>query len=335
MRWIRARPKHAANVMSENLLAISALSVRSADRRLALLRGLDLHIKSGEIIGLAGESGSGKTLTGLAVMGLLPPGLLLDVASSIVWRGRELVGRTEREFRALRGREIARVPQHPMTALNPIFPVGRQLGYLLKSYRGMNRAQARSEATMLLGRLGIPEPERLLKRYPHELSGGTCQRVLIAMSMACRPRLIIADEITSALDVTTQATILECLTDLCRETGTALLLITHDLGIIARSCDRAAVMYCGRIVEEAPVEALYARPRHPYSAGLLAAVPVLDRPADRALAAIAGQVPDPLDIPSGCAFAPRCPRALAQCGEQDPGPTAEADRHYRCFAPLV
>ena len=321
--------------MPETLLRVTGLSVRlRAAATTALLRGVDFEISAGEILGLAGESGSGKTLTGLSMLGLLPSALQLGEGSSIVWQGRELATCREREWRGLRGRKIALIPQHPMTALNPVSTVGRQLTHLLKSRRGLDRHSARAESIGLLQRLAIAEPEQLLGRYPHELSGGTCQRVLIAMALACRPRLIIADEITSALDVTTQATILEQLTLLCRETGTALLLITHDLGLVARSCDRVAVMYCGRIVELAPVEDLYARPRHPYTAALLAAVPVLDRDVDRPLGTIKGQVPYPAAPPPGCAFAPRCAQVVARCRKHDPELTIEADRVYRCFVPL-
>lgn len=321
--------------MPEALVQIAGLTVLTRGAGATrLIRGVSLEMAAGEVLGLAGESGSGKTLTGLSLLGLLPPGLRLADDSSIRWRGRDLVGLAERRWRSLRGREIALIPQHPMTALNPVASVGRQLAHLLKTHRGLDRRAARSDAIDLLARLAIAEPERLLHRYPHELSGGTCQRVLIAMAMACRPRLIIADEITSALDVTTQATILEQLTGLCRETGTALLLITHDLGLAARACDRVAVMYGGRIVEQAPVDVLFAQPRHPYTAALLAAMPLLDQDADRPLGAIAGQVPDPAALPPGCAFAPRCSRALAQCQTQDPEPSLEGGRSYRCLAPL-
>lgn len=320
--------------MSEDLLRIAGLSIRLGEHGPVLVRGLDLRIGPGEILGLAGESGSGKTLTALAVLGLLPSALRVAAGSSMVWRGRELIGLRERELRRLRGPEIALIPQHPMSALNPVVSVGRQLGHLLRTYRGRQGAEARAEAGALLAALDVPEPESLLDRYPHELSGGTCQRVLVAMAMACRPRLIIADEISSALDVTTQATLLERLSQLCRDSGTALLLITHDLGIVAGHCERLAVMYAGRIVEQAPVDVLYARPRHPYTAALLAAVPRLDRPVDQALAAIAGQVPDPAAMPPGCAFAPRCLHAKALCQQQDPGQTSETDRQYRCHAPL-
>lgn len=321
--------------MPETLLRVSGLTVRRrAAAATLLLRGVDFEMSAGEILGLAGESGSGKTLTGLSMLGLLPPALQLGDRSSILWQGRELSACREHEWRGVRGREIALIPQHAMTALNPVLPVGRQLGHVLRNRRGLSRPSARSAAIGLLERLALADPERLLGRYPHELSGGGCQRVLIAMALACRPRLIIADEITSALDVTTQATILEQLTLLCRETGTALLLITHDLGLVARSCDRAAVMYCGRIVEQAAVEALYARPRHPYTAALLAAVPVLNRDVDRPLAAIEGQVPDPAVLPPGCAFAPRCVQAVERCRTHDPELTIEAERGYRCFAPL-
>lgn len=320
--------------MPEPLLAIRGLTISPrVEPAAALVRGLALDLAPGELLGLAGESGSGKTLTGLALLGLLPTGLGAT-AGSIRWRGRELIGNSEREWRAMRGREIALIPQHPMTALNPVASVGRQIEVVVRLHRGLDRRSARAEALVLLERLAVAEPARTLGRYPHELSGGTIQRVLIAMAMACRPRLIIADEMTSALDVTTQATILDQLTTLCRARGTALLLITHDLGLVARSCDRAAVMYCGQVVEAAPVEPLYARPRHPYSAALLAAVPALDGTPGEPLNAIAGQVPDPGQRPPGCAFAPRCPRAVDHCGRDDPPATVETDRQYRCFLPL-
>lgn len=320
--------------MPERLLRVDRLTVETRSG-IPLIRGLALDIDAGEVIALAGESGAGKTLTGLALMGLLPPALALDPGSSVRWQGRELIGLGERDLRRLRGRELALVPQNPMTALNPVRRVGSQMIHVLKTHRGLDRAPARAVATEALGRLAVPRPERVLDLYPHQLSGGMSQRVLIAMAMACRPKLLIADEVTSALDVTTQAALLDALTGLCRESGTALLLITHDLGIVARSCDRVAVMYCGQIVEQGPVTKVFARPLHPYTAGLMAAVPDLERDPDRPLSAISGQVPEPEDRPAGCAFAPRCPRAQVRCAAQEPQPVEADSRRFRCFHPLV
>ncbi len=322
--------------MAEPLLRVQNLVVetRAAGRPVPLLRGLDLELAAGQAMGLVGESGAGKSLTGLALMGLVPTGLRVAGASRIGWRGRDLAGLGQREWRPLRGSELALIPQHPMTALNPTRTVGSQMRYLLRLHQGRDRHSASAEAAAALARTGLPEADRVLELYPHQLSGGMSQRVLIAMAMLNRPRLLIADEVTSALDVTTQAAILDQLTGLCRDSGTALLLITHDLGIVARSCRTVAVMYCGQIVEQGPLEAVFARPRHPYTAGLLAAVPGRIDPPDGRLHSIAGQVPDSDRRPPGCPFAPRCARATRRCAEHEPDRVAEQDRLFRCIHPL-
>lgn len=322
--------------MAEPLLQVERLVVatRVAGRPVELIRGLDLELSAGQALGLVGESGAGKSLTGLALMGLVPAGLSVTGGSRIVWRGRDLVGLKERQWRRLRGAELALIPQNPMTALNPTRTVGSQMRYLLSLHRGRDRRSATAEAATALVRMGIPEADRVLGLYPHQLSGGMSQRVLIAMAMLSQPELLIADEVTSALDVTTQAAILDQLAGLCRESATALLLITHDLGVVARSCRTVAVMYCGQIVEQGPVEPVFARPRHPYTAGLLAAVPGRTDHPDGRLQTIAGQVPDSARRPPGCPFAPRCPRATRRCTEHEPDRVAEQDRLFRCIHPL-
>ncbi|MFW5816398.1 MAG: ABC transporter ATP-binding protein [Wenzhouxiangella sp.] len=322
--------------MAEQLLSVRGLVVeaRRPARTVELIRGLDLALEAGEILGLAGESGAGKSLLARVLMGLLPPGLGVGGDSRIRWRGRALNGLSERAWRRLRGVQFALVPQNPMTALNPTRSIGSQMRYLLKLHRGISGAAASQACTQALARLAIADADRVLDRYPHQLSGGISQRVLIAMAMLCRPRLLIADEVTSALDVTSQAAIVDQLTGLCRESGTALLMITHDLGLVARSCERVAVMYCGQIVEQGPVEALFARPRHPYTAGLLASVPGREGPGQTRLKPLAGQVPDSDWQPPGCAFAPRCVKATARCRESKPEPVAEGRRDFRCFHPV-
>lgn len=322
--------------MAEKLLSVRGLVVeaRRPEGTVRLIRGLDLALEAGQTLGLAGESGAGKSLTARVLMGLLPPGLRVSGDSRIRWRGRALNGLPERDWRRLRGAQFALIPQNPMTALNPTRSIGSQMRYLLKLHRGITGRAATQACAQALARLAIADAGRVLDRYPHQLSGGMSQRVLIAMAMLCRPRLLIADEVTSALDVTSQAAIVDQLTDLCRESGTALLMISHDLGLVARSCERVAVMYCGQIVEQGPVEPLFARPRHPYTAGLLASVPGREGPSQARLTSLAGQAPDSDWQPRGCAFAPRCARATARCRQNAPEPVVEGRRDHRCFHPL-
>ncbi|MEE4296549.1 MAG: ABC transporter ATP-binding protein [Wenzhouxiangella sp.] len=324
--------------MAEQLLSVRQLIVEARSphgRSVQLVRGLDLDIEAGEILGLTGESGAGKSLTAQVLMGLTPPGMMVAGDSLIRWRGRELNGLAERQWRKLRGSQFALIPQNPMTALNPTRSIGSQMRYLLKLHRQTTGRMATEAAARALSRLAIPDAGRVLERYPHQLSGGMAQRALIAMAVLCRPKLLIADEVTSALDVTSQAAIVDQLTGVCRESGTALLMITHDLGLVARSCDRAAVMYFGRIVEQGPVDSLFGEPRHPYTAGLLAAIPGRADPSQTRLNSLAGQVPDVDWRPSGCSFAPRCNKAAERCIDREPENIKEDERSYRCFHPLL
>ena len=286
------------------------------------LEGVSFALRRGETLALVGESGSGKSLTALSIMGLLPPGA--QVTGGRVTLGtEELLGRTRAALADMRGRRIAMVFQEPMTSLNPVLTVGRQLTEGLQVHRGLGRAEADARAIELLRIVGLTTPERRLRQYPHQLSGGMRQRVMIAMALACEPDLIIADEPTTALDVSIQAQIIDLLRDIRDRLGTAVLLITHDLGVVAEMADRIAVLYAGHVVEVAEAAALFDTPRHPYTEGLLAAVPRLDRllgeTPDRArLAELPGSVPSLGERPPGCPFVPRCPLALARCGAEMP-----------------
>jgi len=271
---------------------------------------VSFRIAPGETLGLVGESGSGKSLTALSIMRLVqPPGRI--AGGRLVFKGRDLCELGGREMQAVRGAEIALIFQEPMTALNPVFTIGSQIEETLRVHGRATRATARQRAIELLDAVSIPEPHKRIRDYPHQLSGGLRQRALIAISLACNPSLVIADEPTTALDVTIQAQILELLRDLQRRLGLALLLITHDLGVVAEMADRVAVMYAGRIVEEAPVEALFDDPRHPYTRGLMASMPG-GEPGTR-LRAIQGTVPPLGELPPGCAFAPRCVERFGPC----------------------
>jgi len=276
----------------------------------AALRGIDLDIAPGEAVGMVGESGCGKSVTWLAALGLLPP--KARIAGSVTLGGEELLGAPAGRLDRVRGGRIAMIFQDPASSLNPVHRIGQQVTEALALHRGMGAAAARAEAKRLFDLVGIPDAARRLDAFPHELSGGQNQRVMIAMALAGRPELLVADEPTTALDVTIQAQILDLLQSLRREMGMALVLISHDLGVVADTCDRVAVMYAGRIVEEAPVERLFAAAAHPYTRGLLGALPPIDGPR-RPLLAIPGGVPEPWAMPPGCAFAPRCPLAGPDC----------------------
>ncbi|MDQ1293583.1 MAG: peptide/nickel transport system ATP-binding protein [Actinomycetota bacterium] len=294
---------------------------------------LDLDIPQGSTVGLVGESGSGKSVTSLAVLGLLPRrGVRLT--GSIRFGGRELLGLSPADLRTIRGKDIAMVFQDPMTCLNPVLTIGTQVTEVLHRHQKLPRGSARERAADLLDQVGIPDPARRLGEYPHQLSGGMRQRALIAIALACRPRLLIADEPTTALDVTIQAQILALLRDLVTDTGTTLLLITHDLGIVAGTCDTVHVMYSGRIVESAPRGPLFADPAHPYTAGLLSSVPRLDAPRGTRLVPVPGSPTDTLPWDNACAFAPRCTRADALCTDRAPHERTEGPRTLRCHHPL-
>ncbi len=319
------------------LLKVEDLSVTFTRHGSAPVHAVDdvsFEIRAGEHVGLVGESGSGKSVTSLAIMGLLPSGGV-EVAGSVDFDGRELIGLDAAAMRNLRGQELAMVFQDPMTSLNPVVTVGLQLTEVLKRHRGLDKAAARTEAVDLLNKVGIPDPASRVSDYPHQLSGGMRQRVLIAIALACQPRLLIADEPTTALDVTIQAQILELLKELVSGSHTALLMITHDLGVVAGLCDRVHVMYSGRIVESAERRPLFARPRHPYTGGLMASIPRLDLPRGVPLKPIPGSPTDLLPWSEGCAFAPRCPNAEVDCRMQTPALTPADNRALRCFHPLT
>ena len=296
------------------------------------MRDVSLSVDRAEFVGLVGESGCGKSMTALAVLRLVtPPGRITK--GRILLDGTDLLGLSEARMRRVRGARVAIVFQEPMTALNPVFTVGHQIVEAIRVHRKMSRREARHLAAELLERVAIPAPADRLSDYPHQLSGGQRQRVMIAMALAAEPELLIADEPTTALDVTVQAQILELLEELRRDLGLGILLITHDLAVVAEVCSRAVVMYAGRAVEEAPVEALFTRAAHPYTRGLLRAVPKLgERPPGGRLPSIPGQVPHPAEIPGGCAFNPRCGEVLPECTGAPPELYAVgSDHRARCY----
>ena len=323
------------------VLEVADLAVRFTRRGEADTRAVDgvsFSVAPGETVGLVGESGCGKSVTSLAVMGLLPR-RNVQVSGSVRLDGQELVGADATTLRGLRGADMAMVFQDPLSSLNPTVPIGTQVTEVLLEHRDMSRKEAADEAARLLDRVGIPDPLRRLKEYPHQLSGGMRQRALIAMALSCSPRLLIADEPTTALDVTIQAQILELLRELVVGTGTALVMITHDLGVVAGLCDRVHVMYAGKIIETADRHELFARPRHPYTGGLLASVPRLDSPRGAPLTPIRGSARDTIAWAEGCAFAPRCDNAQDDCLTEVSGSTVELlpdgpRRELRCRHPI-
>jgi oligopeptide/dipeptide ABC transporter ATP-binding protein len=296
--------------------------------------GVSFEIRAGETLGLVGESGCGKSVTALSILRLVStPGRISG--GRILYRGRDLLSVSETEIRKVRGKEIALIFQEPVAALNPVFTVGSQISEAIRVHHRISRKEAMEEAVRLLRLVQIPDPERRIHEYPHQLSGGMCQRVMIAMALSCKPSLIIADEPTTALDVTIQAEILDLLRRLREQFSLSVLLISHNLGVIAGSAHRVAVMYAGRIVEEAPVREIFSSPRHPYTAGLLKSVPKLGeraRTGRRRLPMIPGSVPDPLLREPGCPFAPRCPEALEACRRLEPRLLPlTAEREVSCF----
>jgi oligopeptide/dipeptide ABC transporter ATP-binding protein len=279
-------------------------SFHTRDGVVRAVTGVDLHVNRGEILGLVGESGCGKSVTSLSLMRLIArPGRI--EAGEVVFDGTDLLKLPEKRMREIRGNRVSMIFQQPTSSLNPVYSVGHQLGEVLELHRNMKKRAARDRSLELLRMVGIPDPKRRLQAYPHELSGGMAQRVMIAMALACEPELLIADEPTTALDVTIQAQILDLMRGLQADTGTAIILITHDLGVVAEMCDRVAVMYAGEIVEQASVRNLFADPQHPYTRGLIGSVPTLGDVRDE-LATIPGSVPNLIDLPPGCRFAPRC-----------------------------
>ncbi|MCC7462644.1 MAG: ABC transporter ATP-binding protein [Gammaproteobacteria bacterium] len=316
---------HTATVAAP-LLTTQALSVayRTPAGPLTVVREVDLTIRRGEFLGIVGESGSGKSQLLLALLGLSSPGALLS--GSIRYGSSELIGAGTAVLNRIRGDRVSMVFQDPMTALNPYLTVGLQIGEVLELHRGLDRGAARRRAAELLDAVQISEARRRLTQYPHELSGGMRQRVMIAMALACEPEILLADEPTTALDVTVQAQILTLLRELRARTGTAVVLVTHDLGVVAELADRIAVMYAGRFVEEAPADVLFSASRHPYTGALKRSIPRIDAPLPERMPSIPGNPPNPAELPPGCAFAPRCALRIARCVAEVPplrvvGPT--------------
>jgi peptide/nickel transport system ATP-binding protein len=293
------------------------VSFRTENGLVRVLDGVSFDVHQGEVLGIVGESGSGKTVTVLAVMGLITdPNAVIQ--GSIKYKGRELIGLKQRDMRALRGREIAMIFQDPMTALTPVYTIGWQIAEQILAHQKVSRKQAWHQATALLEEVGIPKPSEAVHRYPHQLSGGMRQRAVIAMALSCNPALLVADEPTTALDVTVQAQILDLLRQLQTRHGSSIIFITHDLGVMAELADRVMVMYAGRIVERADKAALFAGPRHPYTLALLDSIPPMEGPRPDRLRSIAGAPPSLLNLPNGCAFAPRCPQRQTQCDAAKP-----------------
>lgn len=295
--------------------------------------GVSYDLKEGETLGLVGESGCGKSVSALSILRLIanPPGKI--VGGEIFFEGKDLLKISEKEIRNIRGNHIAMIFQEPMTSLNPVLTIGLQIGEALELHRNMNKKEAREEILRLLRMVGIPDPERRIGDYPHQFSGGMRQRVMIAMALSCNPKLLIADEPTTAVDVTIQAQLLEVVKELTSRLGTAVMLITHNLGVVARHVNRMAVMYAGRIVEQGPAAEVYAHPRHPYTIGLLASVPRLDKPRKERLVPIDGQPPNLILLPPGCSFMPRCSYRMEICSKERPELRPVGDGHFTaCWA---
>jgi oligopeptide/dipeptide ABC transporter ATP-binding protein len=314
-----ARPPGLDAAVAEHLLDVRGLRThfQTRDGLVRAVDGVDLHVDPGETLGIVGESGSGKSMTVLSILRLVPrPGRIVE--GEVRFRGRDLLALTDRDMQEIRGAEIAMVFQDPMTSLNPVYRSGWQVAEPLRLHRGLSLPAALREAVSMLARVGIPDAGRRAGSYPHQLSGGMRQRLMIAMGLTTEPAVLIADEPTTALDVTIQAQILELLAQVNRELGTATILITHNLGVIAGSCERVLVMYAGRVVEEGPTRAVFARPRHPYTWSLLRSIPRLDAEEHEPLRPIDGLPPDLARLPSGCAFHPRCPFRVDRCVRETP-----------------
>jgi oligopeptide/dipeptide ABC transporter ATP-binding protein len=293
--------------------------------------GVSFSVEPGKLMGIVGESGSGKTVTVLSIMRLLPESARI-VGGEVVFEGRDLLKLPEPEMRAVRGAQIAMIFQEPMTSLNPVFTVGNQVGEAIRLHQHTSRAETRNRSIEALRLVGIADPERRIDDYPHQLSGGMRQRVMIAMALACNPRLLIADEPTTALDVTIQAQILDLIRELQSRLGLGVILVTHDLGIVAEYADDVTILYAARVMEQAPSAELFRNPLNPYTRGLLASIPGADGRRHTRLQAIAGSIPSAIDPPPGCRFNPRCPMAVAQCSEaQPPLALRGPDHHVACI----
>lgn len=317
--------------MSENILDVNNLktSFFVDGSEIKAVDGVTFNVPKGKTLGIVGESGSGKSISALSILRLVEdPGKIVD--GSISFKGEELTAAKEPRMRQIRGNEISMIFQEPMTSLNPVYTVGQQLRESFKIHEGLGKKAGTKRSIEMLELVGIPSPEKRVDQYPYELSGGMRQRVMIAMALACKPELLIADEPTTALDVTIQAQILELIKELQEEIGMSVVMITHDLGVVAETCDYVAVMYCGKVVEFADVETLFENPRHPYTVGLLNSLPRHDQDQDE-LVPIKGNVPAPDEMPEGCRFAPRCPFASDICSKLPELETQEDGNEVRCW----
>ena len=306
--------------MSENLIEVKKLVTQFSGKNgtVTAVDGVSFNIKKGETLGIVGESGCGKSVTSMSILRLIPPQSGKIASGEILFGGKDLTKLSDKEIRQIRGNEIAMIFQDSMTGLNPVMTIGKQLVETITAHSKMDKKEAWERAREMLMKVGIPSPAQRLKEYPHQLSGGMRQRVMIAMALSCNAALFIADEPTTALDVTIQAQILDLMNQLKKETGTSILFITHDLGVVAEVCDDVAVMYCGRVVERGDVKTIFANPSHPYTKGLLGSIPRLGD-AGKELKSIPGNVPNPKYMPKGCKFEPRCPYASEKCREEEPG----------------
>jgi oligopeptide/dipeptide ABC transporter ATP-binding protein len=327
MVTIAPSPAGLQSARNEQLLEVRDLKTHFFTRKgvAKVLDGLSFHVGKGEIVGLVGESGSGKSVTGFSIVRLLKhPGRI--VGGEVVFEGRDLTKLSEEEIQEIRGKQVSMIFQNPRSSLNPVISIGEQISQVLRYRRGMSKSQAWQAAIDLLRTVHIPEPERRMRSFPHQMSGGMAQRVMIAMAISCSPKLLIADEPTTGLDVTIEYQIIQLLKEMRDLTGTSVIVITHDLNMAAEVCDRIMVMYAGRIVEEAPIKDFFTSPRHPYTVGLLASRPSLAVDAD--IPTIPGNVPDLIMRPSGCPFHPRCRWATDVCREQDPAFREIAPAHF-------
>lgn len=325
-----------------SLLSVRDLNVTfnpNKETAFTAVNNVSFDVEAGKIVGLVGESGCGKSVTSLAVMGLLPE-RGNAITGEALYEGKNLLTLPDRKMRDLRGKELGMIFQDPLSSLNPVVPLGLQVAEVLMRHDGLSKSKAMPKAEEMLERVGIPDPRRRLHEYPHQISGGMRQRALIAMALASSPRLLIADEPTTALDVTIQAQVLALLTELVHDTGTALIMITHDLGVVAGMCDEVNVLYAGKVVERSARYPLFEYPRHPYTGGLLSSIPRLDSERGSRLNPVPGSVVDNISWNDGCAFAPRCTSAVEECFEAAPtlqpdDPGTGGDRYLRCFNPLT
>ncbi|MDI3480921.1 MAG: peptide/nickel transport system ATP-binding protein [Tepidanaerobacteraceae bacterium] len=318
--------------MNDNLVEVRNLKTYffTDDGIVPAVDGVDFCIKKGETLGIVGESGCGKSVTSLSLLRLVPnpPGKIVE--GEVFFKGENLLKKTESEMRKIRGNDISMIFQEPMTSLNPVFTVGEQISEAIELHQGLSKRDAMAKAVEMLKMVGIPSAEQRVREYPHQMSGGMRQRVMIAMALSCNPALLIADEPTTALDVTIQAQILELMKDLKERLGTAIMLITHDLGVVAEMAENVLVMYAGKVVEYADVKTIFKNPKHPYTVGLLGSIPRLDEPKEK-LYVIEGAVPNPFNMPSGCRFHPRCPEAREICRMREPELLQLDGHQVRCW----